>query len=362
MNSIVKLSIAISGLYLWDSGRPQVYHILILVFMIICLMKDTRILVTKDYLLALLFPAYILIMQVLTFFVYGIENFQSVLYYIFNFSFFVCFVNYYSDRGKKIAEMSDYLILAALISLMSVYLGVDVDKGYSRPTGGFNNPNQLGYFGLIMLNLSTLYLVRFDQKNRALILFLISIMLIITSLSKAALVAALPAILLFTYLGKSYWKLAFYGVGIPALIVSVFYLYAYVSDVGYENIRLFARLANIGADSDDNFGGRGYLFLLNPDLRVIFGVGEGVYNLEHGKEPHTSIGNIITNWGLIGGLLFLGVMTNMFRGFFQGGYKIVVLAMLLSMFLYSLTHNGLRFTPFWLLLAIYYSSINGPKK
>jgi hypothetical protein len=143
----------------------------------------------------------------------------------------------------------------------------------------------------------------------------------------------------------------------------VFFLFAFlafsvIDQASFEDFQFINRLSNIGADSDDNLIARGYGALLNPDLRIFYGWGEG-YTLEghpgatpeHGLEVHSTFGGVLIGYGLFGFIIFAAFFIHLVaRVSSKVGVKFAII-IFLPTFFYGLTHNGIRFTIFWIFLA-----------
>ena len=79
------------------------------------------------------------------------------------------------------------------------------------------------------------------------------------------------------------------------------------------------RISRIGLDGDDNFNGRGYDRLVKYSQYLLFGAGEGDYSrFGYDIEIHSTLGNILMSYGIIGLLLFvtmiiLAIQSNKWR-------------------------------------------------
>ena len=109
------------------------------------------------------------------------------------------------------------------------------------------------------------------------------------------------------------------------------------------------RIQNIGKDSDDNLEGRGYYRIYEYPEYWLFGAGEGEYSrFRYGEiEFHSTLGNIQVSYGLVGILLFINLMRLALKNDRYRSWYILFMIML-----YGLTHNGIRNSLFWILLAL----------
>jgi len=223
-----------------------------------------------------------------------------------------------------------------------------------RSIGTFNNPNQLGYFAILM-GCAYVSIATVTQSSRWHTVLFVSLayLLAIISLSKAAMLAISPLMLLSLVSWgreirpKLLRAAIFVTVSVFLLVLAVIFLSKFEGLAGADN-EVFRRLALIGKDSDDTLTARGYALILHPDERIIFGYGEGYYDMLFGNEVHSTLANVLTSFGIVGFVLF-GVMilhVVQFR-IFSLHFSLVGLV-----FAYGLTHNGLRNTLFWIFLAI----------
>lgn len=256
------------------------------------------------------------------------------------------------------------LFVAAAVALLGVIVGgygrVDAEGG--RAIGTFNNPNQLGYFAVCMFSLSTLLYIRREMPAKGLIFLVIcSLFLAAASLSRAALVGvALGTLFIgFTLPGS---RLRFFiGAALALFLLSVVtwsYQSGYLGD--FEVAR---RIALIGSDSDDSLEARGYSLVGEMGvIELLVGFGSEGSRLMLGHEVHSTLGSYFVNYGAIGFLLFLAIHAIWLRRLWRAGRPIALVLVALPPLLYGLTHNGSRFTIYWVLLGLSFSlSSQAPK-
>jgi hypothetical protein len=95
--------------------------------------------------------------------------------------------------------------------------------------------------------------------------------------------------------------------------------------------------------------GRGYDRIWNHPWHLAFGAGEGAYGRFRSGylgEMHSSVGTLLFSYGIAGCLLLiffliLVIKQNKFTEYF----------ILIPLLIYSLTHMGLRFSYFWIVIA-----------
>lgn len=208
-----------------------------------------------------------------------------------------------------------------------------------RATALFNNPNQLGYFALCACGL-----VCIARHQRALgwqhhlLGLCVAGLLILLSLSKAAM-AGFAFLILFEFIRSP--RIVCAG----ALIVLAGSLLLTLAP-GRNPSHLVQR-----SDADDNMESRGYPRLWLQPEHLLLGAGDGRFErfpVAFGKhrEMHSTFGNFLMSYGLLGTVLALVVVAAAIRG-----APFLGLVSLCPIALYGLTHNGLRSRAAWLVLA-----------
>jgi integral membrane sensor domain MASE1 len=87
----------------------------------------------------------------------------------------------------------------------------------------------------------------------------------------------------------------------------------------------------------------------------VFGAGEGglsrfaEFPRQH-MEIHSSVGTVLFSYGVVGILLFTGFFWSLI-----GGAPLRLAVVLVPPLLYTVAHQGLRFTMMWVLFAIFLS-------
>lgn len=265
--------------------------------------------------------------------------FQSASFYIYNMlAVALVFVLYSEYQGR---------FLSATFSAMAITLAIQVLFGFrdvgnpARATIFFNNPNQLGYFSLIAAAIVAYCSAALKAKqSTTTVLFLICVFLALISLSKAAMVGVLMMLVLY---GATRPKmLALFGA--IALVILVFFP-GQLSVVD----RASARLSSIGGQYDDSLGGRGYTRIVEFPQFLAFGSGEGAFerfNKSGGQELHSIFGTLLFAYGICGCALIGTFIYLCVRGQGFSAYPLIPIAS------YGFTHQGLRFTLLWCLLAL----------
>lgn len=265
-----------------------------------------------------------------------------------NHSNFSNFLKYAVYASILIVFVGFYFTGLSLVNTSTSFEGVShfTTEGVRyRSIGTFNNPNQLGYFAVCIAGIAS-YLFLIDKIKFAEFLILIIFILVMAaaSLSKAAMVSIIFYGLIF--LDKRFYKFLIAMLVTLSLLLIVFFQFVDIADVKFVN-----RLLQIGGASDDSLAGRGYDPLFNPDLRLLYGWGNGYSELQINHEVHSTLGNLLISYGLTGLTLFLSLLAFIFLRLKMIFGLTVAAGLMLPTILYGLTHNGLRFSIFWLFLS-----------
>ncbi len=352
---IICLYLVISPFYVFDSGLPQPadYLALTAVLGFVLSGKIKRVIhypIVKS--LKYLFIIILIVSIATQFYLLnnGMEGspYLAIIYYAYNFLIFLLILYLI-----KLPKFTFYISLFVLISIsLQVTLSVfGIGKGLSRETIFFNNPNQLGYFALLVMSIFVVT-PSILRKNK-IISFLVTILcayLVLLSGSRASLVGIFVlGIILFVSEGfrfevKSFLFLLF------VLIISINFL---ISSDWFVN--QWEVIENRSQAKESTFESewevRGYdRILLYPEY-ILYGAGEMANKRFtkslHQLEIHSAFGNILFSYGILGFFFFIKFL-----------YQIIKQRLLLNLLimspvlLYNLTHQGLRFTQFWIFLAL----------
>jgi hypothetical protein len=263
-------------------------------------------------------------------------------YYIYNVVLFLIALVMYRRYRER------FLWLTLQLTLISVSLQVLISfffsRGGSRSEVLFNNPNQLGYFAVLSASI-----LCYGRRQLGLgtvpatVGLLASAYLSLLSSSKAALGAT--AILVIVGLLSNPRFVVVSTLAALLILVS--------SDKVNEAIdRTRDRLAN--DQTAGFFEERGYDRILNHKEHWFFGAGEGGYRrfkdttVIGSHELHSSGGTIFFSYGIIGSGLFALFCWRVVRR-----ARTRYILMLLPAIAFGLTHQGLRFTLLWVLLALF---------
>lgn len=363
--AVISLTLAIGtfALYIFPSGLPQPSHILMLISFLSVISFITRKAFGQQIVILLsVISFYIAIRQLI--YAMRTDHIDHVvllppIYFLFN-TFLFATTSVLSIYMKNIEKyIKTGILLSLALALIGVfYFGFSLQAGDSgnfayRAIGTFNNPNQLGYYSVCLAGIISLLYV---NKNISLITYLMYyvaiLFLAVLSLSKAAMVSVVFYLIIFIKDKKS----LFFFVSIVLLVFILF------NSIDLENFKFMHRLEDIGSADDDNLEHRGYGILFNPDWRILIGWGEG-FTYEghegggiggHFGEVHSTLGGMLISYGLIGLSLFIYFLLKVFSKSRKSFGIVTSIILFMPLMLYGITHNGIRFSIFWIYLGIIY--------
>lgn len=338
------IAVILVPFYVFPSGLPQPADVLALGVSVAAIawygMRTSRALFPVLFLL-FAFVVYVVVINLGWGAVTGRGSLlMRPVYYVFNAVIFAAFLVLYTRLGSRLLRTT-MLALGASVMLQVALSPVVMDGGL-RQSLFFNNPNQLGYFGLLSATLFAFGAIRIRLHPLVYMTFFVgALYLTALSMSKAAIAGTL------LLLGLAILRKPVSGLLILAVVVG---LLAIVPDGGTLVADLDRRFSSLGVHGDDSLAGRGYDRFVNHAELLVLGAGEGGYERFRsalaGTEMHSTWGSLAFSYGVIGSflfLLFLGVI------FFHGGAGAGLYFMPAAF--YGLTHNGIRFTMLWVLLA-----------
>jgi hypothetical protein len=347
-----------SPLYFLPSGVPQLADIFMALLLFLFIVRSISLgqiqineVQSRSFLYLLAFYAYTLFVSLINGIYFSNEKILIInVFYLYNtlvFLFVVSFFSTFHNSTRVFSFIRQVMVVCVFFQIISSFF---IYTESIRSSVFFNNPNQLGYFSICALSiyfLSTkLMSIKVDSISEHLLALIMGagcLYLSMISLSKAAMVSIA---IIFIY---KYWKN-------PILwaVVAVTFMFglSYLSDLEVAS-QAIDRLVNIGGQSDDGFSGRGYDRIWNHPYYLLLGAGEGGYDrfisMISGYEIHSSWGTLLFSYGIWGFTLFCLFLISIFRG-----ASISIFMYVLPLFMYSITHQGLRSTLFWIVLALAY--------
>ncbi|MBA2541322.1 MAG: hypothetical protein H0V17_16900, partial [Deltaproteobacteria bacterium] len=260
----------------------------------------------------------------------------SPVFYIYNAFVFLVVLVLYRRYRTNLLWFTGKVILAALISqsLFALVFG----GGVGRATLMFNNPNQLGYFALLSVNI--LFLLHRKKRVSTVELAVGSMFASYLALLSAS-KAALGGVALIALVG------AVVRLRTTLIIVAVFAITFVVAEPMRDAFD--QTITRFETDQSASFAEeRGYDRIAEYPEYWALGAGEGAYNrYRHDSslgahEIHSSIGTLFFSYGFVGTLLFALFLWRVMAG---SGFR--TWSMILPSLAYGMTHQGLRTTLFW---------------
>ena len=360
LKTLLVLGVLTSPLYVLPNGSVQIYHALLALMSLWAFFQTGGLKAQPVVFSAIAFWAYVIMRQSLFIMANAEASLATLLYPTLN---LVVFLGVYMVLTEVLTPRGISSLLTAIAAVLVFETGyIFIENGSLtffmhsnvRSIGTFNNPNQLGYFAVLM-GCAYVAIATVTKSSRWLTVLFVSLayLLAIISLSKAAMLAISPLLLLSLFIWGREMRspllqtVVFAMALVLVLLVIVFAYSQFDGLLGADN-EVLRRLALIGQDSDDTLTARGYALILRPDARIIFGYGEGYYGMKFGNEVHSTLANVLTSFGIVGFALFSAMILYVVRfRVFSLHFALVSLA-----FAYGLTHNGLRNTLFWIFLAV----------
>lgn len=260
-------------------------------------------------------------------------------FYAFNIMLFVVVLRATIQKDPTSLRWIGYTTAAGLTALALGSLALN-KAGAFRQTLLFNNPNQLGYWVLLS---ATIFLLCSNRvRFRPLVqvtAMLSSAYLAALSLSKATMISLFVLYCLHFFKNPRVVLAMVFAAGIGIAVLG---------DTELAD-KVTSRLENIGQQKDDSAAARGYDRIWTYPIYLILGAGEGaIYRFKGAThELHSTIGTVLFSYGVIGLGLFCYWLAKIGRvaGFMNLSYMFPLL-------LYGITHQGLRFSLFWFVLAL----------
>jgi len=345
--------------YLFPSGTPQPADYLLLLTIVLTILFAWRRPPTDPrlYIAAGLFIAWITLVNATWFFLLPDYVFLTkTSFYLFNmliFLFVIAVGNHDFERLRTVIWWACVLTLIFQLAYVElVYWG----EG-RRATGTFNNPNQLAYWTLLMM--ACLAVVKERTPLHVLDVLALGAGLYMTVLtqSRATSVAAAILVLMVVLVCRLDRRT---GVLAAALLAAglVFALVRGVPDVDVEDTAPITGLVErfeAAQDKEDTVWKRGYDRLFAHPHHLVLGAGEGAFARFAGeddvaRELHSSLGNLVLSYGVVGLLLFCALLY-----FVMAAAPWPSVAYFGPVMFYGMTHMGLRFSLFWVFLALVYT-------
>ena len=361
------LAIATKPLYLTSSGSLQIsdylYMALFALFLLPGKISFPRYKEAKWALSFIVLIVYQFLVNIASYIVNDINGINDmamitrIIYYIFN--LFVCITIFqlYGLIGYK--KLLKLYLLGSSISIVVCYIGVIMYwSGTGRVTGFFNNPNQLGYYAILMMTVFVVFCHEMPKKF-GLVLIILCVVLNVFSLSKASLIGSAALIISYALLSSDSKgiKKTILTIITVLLVTMIIYMMMFSDNAFFTDkyyiMKMRNRLFNMSSESDTDLGtGRGYDRIKEIGALIVTGVGQGAYDRFEalkGKELHSTYASLIVSYGLIG---FGGYCYLFGKAIFSNKRIVFNVLSMIGVMLYSITHNGIRSSLLWTLIVM----------
>lgn len=340
---------------IFPPGSLQLADYVMLLGVLLLFLK--KIVIDNYIKISSIFVLYTLVVSILYAVFY--HKFQFLIYslnYIYCFTCLLFITNIFNNTN--FIKVTVWAILFSLLVQLIVFKAKGLNLDQFRFTLMFNNPNQLGFWALNYLLLSTLFLLIERSAYKKILIFSIVLELfyIVLSISQAAIISALFIIVIIVIstfrkkIAVSFFVLLF-------LSTSIFLLKEKFSDIQViTNVQDRITKEIEEDDGDNNLDGRNYTRLTKYPQYLIFGAGEGLYErFGNELEIHSTLANVLFSYGFLGFILFLIPYSFITPKIFSNLTFLVV-----AYFIFTLVHNTIRWPLYWIVPYLVYkiSAIN----
>jgi len=355
--------------YFFSSGQPQIADFILLIAMPAFFFQRKHKVIFKDKTIKYLkyFISIVIFVNlthsaisVFTDIKTATDFILSMSYYIYNaFVFVIALLILKNSTLKQVNIFYYTIIISLLIQTLLGALGI-TKGGFDETTMArsiifFNNPNQLGYYVLLIYTLFVL-ISFYAKKSNLVVLLFVTLMCFYLSLlggSRASMggIFLLMFISIFLQAKFSLTKI----LQVAFLLVILIALFIEMNPKFIENKRYIYEMRQ---DRDRNryiseFEVRGYDRIIKYPEYIFFGAGEGQDSrftiAYHQGELHSGIGVLLFCYGIFGLFFFM-----LFIKKITQDKKMLGFLILLPIGIYNLTHQGLRQSLLWITFALLY--------
>lgn len=361
---ILSVYMILKPFYLFSSGLPQISDMFLIAAAIAMLLRERgKIRIKREYVQWVFVFLGTVVFQVLVQIVWWMKLSDDRMllysaYYVFNcIASLLCI---YIGQHIGIRKLKLSLCKGCFFSVIVTAIGIITQSRYHgiRTMGFFNNPNQLGYYALLIITIIAFFPDQLPKWQNAMIL-VVAAWANLLSLSKASIIGLGGLAICYAIWGskkKTLKKIALQALMIAALFGAVYWLLYSNSRIVLQNSTLSflrRRILGLSMENDSSLAiGRGYSRVWEMGRHFLWGKGEGAYyrfDIMTGYEAHSTFVNVLVSYGLIGffAYLYLMIYPLQCRGEVMRNF-----ACFSGIFLYSFTHNGIRNTLLWILIAV----------
>ncbi len=359
---VIIIYMVLKPIYTNQSGSLQICDYFMVAAIGLLLLKNRRILMSRNV-LSLMRPLFWMVLYIcavnLIWFVAGRDHYQYFrysLFYIYNAVVFVACLLICERIGLQ--KFMNAVRTGAFLSGLIVGAFMLLNYTSGRTSAMFNNPNQLGYYGVILVSFA-ISMRRRTFGIQELVILAVGVWCIIASLSKAAFLSLVVQLILCSFFMNEDMdtRMRIRQIVIILLLGAAVYLFFFTDLIQLPGLlklhRMRTRVFNMFNENDTSLGlGRGYARIGEMGIHLLWGMGEGNFgrfDVMTGVEVHSTYASMIVCYGIIGFALyafFLG------KVIVAGKKPIRTMAVLSGVLLYSASHNGGRNTLVWMLFAV----------
>ena len=264
-------------------------------------------------------------------------------YYIYNASVFLVVLILYQRFGDMFLKLTIDVLSALIAFQIAASFVFGGSSGDIRGSMFFNNPNQLGYYALLVACFIALCQPRLKLGTvRTSAVLLGCAYLAFISASRAAVGGIAILFVLLTFTNRK------------VLVASIIVVLATSLFGGPIDHLLDATEKRVEYRKKESLvESRGYDRLWKFKEYIFLGAGEGDFDRfsdspSQSKEIHSSAATVLFSYGLVGATLFIAFVLRTLAGAPVRDMLLVV-----PILVYTVTHQGLRFTMLWILLAAF---------
>jgi hypothetical protein len=364
MGSSLALTLALLPLYRFSSGGPQWVDVPLVFLLAAALLTKCQ---PDGSLQRLLFPLVLFGVWTISintvYFVLYPDEFRYLIKNVeVAYLILIVYALFFIINDLLNSNKLTYLYLGLFLSAATCLMFKGNYNEVVRLALSFNNPNQLGYFSVLLMCYATL-LIHWSPsifKNIFYIGVAVSLVILahyfaLLSLSRGAIlsVLVLDTGLLFNSARKI-------SLGIISLLAALALVIVLLCHPTYMENQLTARQGRSFFASSESADVKGRLtvpFNLMEGFHVIIGMGDVPFshapslwgNKNAVPEVHNIFGNVFRSYGAIGLALFGWWI---FRLIWASRVITGGLFVWASILLYNMAHNGIRFRGFWILVAL----------
>lgn len=344
-------------LYFISSGLPQMSELIMSLIFLLNILNIINIIFSKYSVSYSPFFIYVIVINLFFFYYTQDSTFiLSSLFYVFNW-IVVCLIIYLIITNEK-KYLKTILYACMTSGVVQILLSLIVPSDSTRNTILFNNPNQLAEYAVMIVVLVLYCNTRLKGKTRINYTIMgIGLYLGYLSASKAGMISLLVISILFLILNsRSFFEKAL-SILISISLLVITYLVFSDSRLMYginSQIDLIMTRFNHNKNHDEGiFLDRGYDRIIDFPEYIIFGSGEGyLERFDTNIELHSLFGTLLFSYGIFGLIFFMFILIFIVVKLpFKSYY------LLIGPLLYTVTHQGLRETMLWILIALFISEI-----